>query len=169
MSFLHIQMVQLQNVGSPRGKSHPTLRVNSLQSGQLEIHTSHGQISLTPTASLCSQTVDLLSRPFREEKQDSSKKLSFFCSPLRQLGKSCFLQWIQAHVDIENELGESLAKEARTIEPVPLSTTVFDVNAVAKQKLCAKTRRKFSLPGLNYSREITTTIARLRIKHFKMA
>ena len=45
---------------------------------------------------------------------------------------------------------------------------VFDVNAVAKQKLWANPRRKFSLPELNYNRKITMTIIRLRTKHFKV-
>ncbi|GFU17179.1 RNase H domain-containing protein [Trichonephila clavipes] len=44
---------------------------------------------------------------------------------------------------------------------------VFDANAVAKQKLCSNPRKKLSLPELNYSREITATITRLRTKHFK--
>ncbi|GFX13590.1 RNase H domain-containing protein [Trichonephila clavipes] len=52
-------------------------------------------------------------------------------------------------------------------EPVNSPTTVFDANAVAKQKLCSNPRKKFSLPELNYSREITTTITRLRTKYFK--
>ncbi|GFX37942.1 RNase H domain-containing protein [Trichonephila clavipes] len=52
-------------------------------------------------------------------------------------------------------------------EPVTSSTMVFDANAVAKQKLCSNPRKKFLLPELNYSREITTTITRLRTKHFK--
>ena len=39
-------------------------------------------------------------------------------------------------VDIEgNVLVDSLANAARTNEPVPLSTTVFDAHAVIKQKL----------------------------------
>ena len=77
--------------------------------------------------------------------------------------KSCILQWIPANLDTErNKLVAYHANEARKVEPVPLSTTVFDANAVAKQKLCANPLRKFSLPELSYSREIPTTIARLR-------
>ncbi|GFX76918.1 hypothetical protein TNCV_2257811 [Trichonephila clavipes] len=55
------------------------------------------------------------------------------------LGKSCTLQWIPAHVDIEgSEMADSSDNEARALEPIPSSTTVFDANAVAKQKLCSK-------------------------------
>ncbi|GFU40736.1 RNase H domain-containing protein [Trichonephila clavipes] len=73
-----------------------------------------------------------------------------------------------AHVDIEgNEMADSLANEARTLEPLTSSTTIVDANAVAKQKLCSNPRKKISLPELNYSREITSTITRLRTKHFK--
>ncbi|GFU91246.1 RNase H domain-containing protein [Trichonephila clavipes] len=61
----------------------------------------------------------------------------------------------------------SLANEARTIEPLTSSTTVFDANAIANQKLCSTQEKKLSLPELNYSREITTTISRLRTEHFK--
>ncbi|GFV33085.1 RNase H domain-containing protein [Trichonephila clavipes] len=84
------------------------------------------------------------------------------------MGKSYILQWILVHIDIEGEqLADSLAKETRIIEPVPLSTTVFDANAVAKQKLCTKPRKKCCLPELKYNRQITTTITRVRAKNFK--
>ncbi|GFT55053.1 RNase H domain-containing protein [Trichonephila clavipes] len=59
------------------------------------------------------------------------------------LGKSCTIQWIPAHVDIEGEeIVDFLANEARTLEPLTSSTTVFDANAVAKQKLCSNPRKK---------------------------
>ncbi|GFS76533.1 RNase H domain-containing protein [Trichonephila clavipes] len=84
------------------------------------------------------------------------------------LGKSCTLQWIPAHVDVEGiEMADFLASEARTLEPLTSSTMVFDAKAVAKQKLCSNPIKKLSLPELNYSREITSTITRLRTKHFK--
>ncbi|GFV09283.1 RNase H domain-containing protein [Trichonephila clavipes] len=63
-------------------------------------------------------------------------------------------------------MANSLANEARTHEPLS-STTVFDVNAVAKQKLSSNSRKKLFLPEVNYNREFTSTITRLRTKHFK--
>ncbi|GFY27544.1 RNase H domain-containing protein [Trichonephila clavipes] len=58
------------------------------------------------------------------------------------LGKSCTLQWIPAHVDIEgNEMANSFGNEARTLEPVTSFTTVSDANALAKQKLCSNPRK----------------------------
>ncbi|GFT79154.1 RNase H domain-containing protein [Trichonephila clavipes] len=64
-------------------------------------------------------------------------------------------------------MADFLVNEARTFEPVTSSTTVFDANAVAKQQLCSNPRKKFSLPELNYSREITTSKTRPRTKYFK--
>ncbi|GFV71617.1 RNase H domain-containing protein [Trichonephila clavipes] len=61
----------------------------------------------------------------------------------------------------------SLVNEARTFGPVTSSTMVFDANAVTNKKLCSNPRKKLPLPELNYSREITTTITRLRTKPFK--
>ncbi|GFS99587.1 RNase H domain-containing protein [Trichonephila clavipes] len=59
-------------------------------------------------------------------------------------GKSCTLQWIPAHVDIEgNEMAPiSLPMKPEHFEPLTLSTTIFDVNAVAKQKLHSNPRKK---------------------------
>ncbi|GFS89205.1 hypothetical protein TNCV_1259411 [Trichonephila clavipes] len=58
------------------------------------------------------------------------------------LGKLCTLQWIPAHIDIEgNEMADSLANETRPLEPLTLSTTVFDANAVAN-KSSAQTQEK---------------------------
>ncbi|GFV94294.1 hypothetical protein TNCV_2267481 [Trichonephila clavipes] len=49
-------------------------------------------------------------------------------------GKSCTLQWIPAPVDIEgNEMADSLANQARTLESLTSSTTVFDANALANK------------------------------------
>ncbi|GFX60589.1 RNase H domain-containing protein [Trichonephila clavipes] len=59
------------------------------------------------------------------------------------------------------------SNESKTLEAVTSATTVFDANVAANQKLCSNPRKKFSLPELNYSRGITTTITRLRTKHFK--
>ncbi|GFT81832.1 RNase H domain-containing protein [Trichonephila clavipes] len=55
------------------------------------------------------------------------------------LGKSCTLQWIPAHVDIEgNEMADSLANEPRTLEPVTSSVMVFDANAYARLRFYEK-------------------------------
>ncbi|GFV71347.1 RNase H domain-containing protein [Trichonephila clavipes] len=64
-------------------------------------------------------------------------------------------------------MADFLANEFRTLEHLTLSTTVFDAQAVANQKLYSKPRKKISLPELNYCREITSTINRLRTKHFE--
>ncbi|GFX78711.1 hypothetical protein TNCV_31511 [Trichonephila clavipes] len=60
------------------------------------------------------------------------------------LGKSSTLQWIPAYVDIEgNEMTDSLANEARILEPLTSSsTTVFDDKVVAKRKSSAQTQDK---------------------------
>ncbi|GFV83483.1 probable RNA-directed DNA polymerase from transposon BS [Trichonephila clavipes] len=50
--------------------------------------------------------------------------------------KSCILQWIPAHVNIEgNECADSLAKEARDIEHKCTTITLDDANAVAKHRI----------------------------------
>ncbi|GFU77945.1 RNase H domain-containing protein [Trichonephila clavipes] len=64
-------------------------------------------------------------------------------------------------------MADFLANEARTLGPLTSSPTVFDANAVAKQKLCSNPRKNLSLPELIYSREITSIITRLRSKHVK--
>ncbi|GFS74679.1 hypothetical protein TNCV_3978131 [Trichonephila clavipes] len=52
------------------------------------------------------------------------------------------MQWNPAHVDIEgNDMADSLANEALTLEPITSSTTIFDANTVAKQKLCSNPRK----------------------------
>ena len=118
--------------------------------------------------SLCFLIANLLSQPFREEKQSSPKKLILLYFLLRHWENHVPFSgsWFML-IFREMKLADSLANEARAIEPVPLCTIVFDVSAVTKQKLCKNLWRKFSLPELNYSHEIMTTIARLRTKHFK--
>ncbi|KFM56960.1 hypothetical protein X975_24890, partial [Stegodyphus mimosarum] len=80
--------------------------------------------------------------------------------------KSFTFQRISAHVNIEgNEQADSLAKEARTIEPAILSTIFSDVNAVIK--LSAHLRSTFSIPELDCTQDVTTTVARLRTEHLR--
>ncbi|GFT69666.1 RNase H domain-containing protein [Trichonephila clavipes] len=80
----------------------------------------------------------------------------------------CTHQWIPVYVDIErNTMADFFANEARTLEPATSSTTVYDANSVAKQKLCSNSRKTFSLSELNYCRETPATIIRQRTKHFK--
>ncbi|GFT57029.1 probable RNA-directed DNA polymerase from transposon BS [Trichonephila clavipes] len=57
--------------------------------------------------------------------------------------KSCILQWIPAHVNIEgNECADSLAKEARDIEHKCTTITLDDANAVAKHRIMNHTFKK---------------------------
>ncbi|GFX74446.1 RNase H domain-containing protein [Trichonephila clavipes] len=51
-------------------------------------------------------------------------------------GKSCLLQWIPAHVNIEgNEFADSLAKEDRNEDQLCPTITLADANAVANYRL----------------------------------
>ncbi|GFX96508.1 RNase H domain-containing protein [Trichonephila clavipes] len=94
-----------------------------------------------------------------------NQDVNSFLLCIEETGKSCTLQWIPDHVDTKRkELANSLAKEGRTIEPAPLSTTGFDANAVAKQKALLKPRKISSLPESSHNRKVTTA---LRTKHFK--
>ncbi|GFS68049.1 RNase H domain-containing protein [Trichonephila clavipes] len=80
--------------------------------------------------------------------------------------KTCTIQWVPAHLNIEgNEHADSLAKEARNIDPPPIKTTCLDVNAVAKHRLCDGSWKKWCLPELNLDRVVTTTISRMRMGH----
>ncbi|GFV73407.1 RNase H domain-containing protein [Trichonephila clavipes] len=138
------------------------------QLGQPLIFPLHGQILLIPTESLCSRNVDLLLRPSRKEKWGLPKKSIHFYSPLEH--------WV-SHVPSSASLPMLTSKGMRRPIPLPMkpeqlrllisSTAVFDANAVAKQKLCSSTRKKLSLPELNYSREIISTVTRQRTKYFK--
>ncbi|GFU38064.1 RNase H domain-containing protein [Trichonephila clavipes] len=84
-----------------------------------------------------------------------------------QQKKSCILQWIPAHVNIEgNECADSLAKEARSIEHT--GTTIrLDANAVAKHRIMNNTFKKPLVTEFDCPRIITSTTARLRTEHLK--
>ncbi|GFV83026.1 RNase H domain-containing protein [Trichonephila clavipes] len=79
--------------------------------------------------------------------------------------KSCILQWIPAHVNIEASL--SLAKEARDIEHKCTSITLDDANAVAKHRIMNHTFKKPLVTEFDCPRIITSTIVRLRTEHLK--
>ncbi|GFS98317.1 RNase H domain-containing protein [Trichonephila clavipes] len=82
--------------------------------------------------------------------------------------KSCILQWIPAHVNIEgNECADSLAKEARDIEHKCTTITLDDANAVAKHRIMNHTFKKPLVTEFDCPRIITSTIARLRTEHLK--
>ncbi|GFV09473.1 RNase H domain-containing protein [Trichonephila clavipes] len=79
----------------------------------------------------------------KEEKMRLSQEINFLLFSIGALSKSCTLQLIQAHVDIEeNEMADSLVNEARTLEPATSSIAVFDAKAVAKQKLGSNPRKR---------------------------
>ncbi|GFU47283.1 RNase H domain-containing protein [Trichonephila clavipes] len=132
--------------------------------GPVTAHLHYG-FSMTPGLEHMTRRRSAL-EVIKEGKMGLTQEINYLLFPIGALGKSCTLQWIPDHVDIEgNKVAGSLANEARTFVPVTSSTTVFDANAVAKQKPCSNPRKTFSLPELNYSREIMTTITRLRPKH----
>ncbi|GFS58119.1 probable RNA-directed DNA polymerase from transposon BS [Trichonephila clavipes] len=73
--------------------------------------------------------------------------------------KSCILQWIPAHVNIEgNECADSLAKEARDIEHKCTTITLDDANAVAKHRIMNHTFKKPLVTEFDCPRIITSTI-----------
>ncbi|GFT00988.1 RNase H domain-containing protein [Trichonephila clavipes] len=82
--------------------------------------------------------------------------------------KSCILQWIPAHVNIEgNECADSLVKEARDIEHKCTTITLDDANPVAKHRIMNHTFKKPLVTEFDCPRIITSTIARLRTEHLK--
>ncbi|GFW97795.1 RNase H domain-containing protein [Trichonephila clavipes] len=86
--------------------------------------------------------------------------------------KSCIMQWIPAHVNIEgNECADiyiySLAKEARDVEHKCTTITLDDANAVAKHGIMNHTFKKPLVTEFDCPRIITSTIARLRTEHLK--
>ncbi|GFV35907.1 RNase H domain-containing protein [Trichonephila clavipes] len=91
-----------------------------------------------------------------------------FFEQLHNKRKSCILQWIPAHVNIEgNECADSLAKEARDIEHKCTTITLDDANAVAKHRIMNHTFKKPLVTEFDCPRIITSTIARLRTEHLK--
>ncbi|GFW39255.1 RNase H domain-containing protein [Trichonephila clavipes] len=90
---------------------------------------------------------------------------SYSSQMLHNKRKSCILQWIPAHVNIEgNECADCLAKEARDVEHKCTTITLDDANAVAKHRIMNHTFKK---RNLTEPRIITSTIARLRTEHLK--
>ncbi|XP_042899089.1 uncharacterized protein [Parasteatoda tepidariorum] len=82
--------------------------------------------------------------------------------------KSCLLQCIPAHVNIEgNECADSLAKEGRGADQPCTTITLADANAVARHRLLPHSVRKPLITDFDCSRILTSTITRLRTNHFK--
>ncbi|GFV11545.1 RNase H domain-containing protein [Trichonephila clavipes] len=87
---------------------------------------------------------------------------------LHNIRKSCNLQWIPAHVNIEgNECADSLAKEARDIEHKCTTITLHDADAVAKHRIMNHIFKKPLVTEFDCPRIITSTIARLSTEHLK--
>ncbi|CAL1288993.1 unnamed protein product [Larinioides sclopetarius] len=87
-------------------------------------------------------------------------------SKITMAQRTCILQWIPAHVDINgNERADILDKEARDNSQLSTSLTLTD--AIASRRLLPASSQKQSILALNCDRAISTTIARLRTKHFK--
>ncbi|GFW41445.1 RNase H domain-containing protein [Trichonephila clavipes] len=83
-------------------------------------------------------------------------------------GKSCLLQWILVHVNIEgNECADSLAKEGRNDDQLCPTITLADANAVANYRLLPHRYKKTLIVDFDCSRNLTSIIARLRTGHFK--
>ncbi|GFV93730.1 probable RNA-directed DNA polymerase from transposon BS [Trichonephila clavipes] len=91
-----------------------------------------------------------------------------FLEQLHNKRKSCILQWIPAHVNIEgNECADSLAKEARDIEHKCTTITLDGANAVTKHRIMNHTFKKPLVTEFDCPRIIASTIARLRTEHLK--
>ncbi|GFX78672.1 RNase H domain-containing protein [Trichonephila clavipes] len=91
--------------------------------------------------------------------------------PLESLhfrAKSCLLQWIPAHVNIEgNECADSLAKEGRNDDQLCPTITLADCKCGRKLQTSASSLQKPLIVNFDCSRYLTSIIARLRTGHFK--
>ncbi|GFU14095.1 RNase H domain-containing protein [Trichonephila clavipes] len=104
----------------------------------------------------------------RNGKTNISCDIITLLEQLHNKRKSCTLQWIPAHVNIEgNECADSLAKEARDIEHKCTTITLDDANAVAKHRIMNHTFKKPLVTEFDCPRIITSTIAKLRTEHLK--
>ncbi|GFT87872.1 hypothetical protein TNCV_799781 [Trichonephila clavipes] len=73
--------------------------------------------------------------------------------------------WISQTSD--NEQADNLAKEARNSPQLSNCLTLTDADAIERCKLTSHPVKKHFIPDLNCNRVISTTIARLRTRHFK--
>ncbi|GFU80273.1 RNase H domain-containing protein [Trichonephila clavipes] len=80
----------------------------------------------------------------KEGEMGLTQEINSLLFSIGALRKSCTLQWIPAHVDIEgNKMVDSLESESKTLEHVTSSTTFIDAYAVANQKFCSNPRKNF--------------------------
>ncbi|GFS93231.1 hypothetical protein TNCV_2125151 [Trichonephila clavipes] len=125
VSFLHIQTIQLRSTESQRGKSHPNLR---------------GVANILKVR-------EALLKDIQERKTRLAQNFNSLLLSIEGNGKI-----LHPSVDIEwNKLADSLEKEGRTIQPASLSITMFNVSAVAKQKICVNPQKELSMPELKYN------------------
>ncbi|GFV27801.1 hypothetical protein TNCV_1945481 [Trichonephila clavipes] len=97
--------------------------------------------ALDIVVSLCSRTVDLLLSPSKKEKRGSPKKLTHFYSPLVHWANHVLSSGSLLMLTSKGTRWRRFANEAKTLEPLTSSTTIFDANAVAK-KSSAQTKEK---------------------------
>ncbi|GFW43239.1 RNase H domain-containing protein [Trichonephila clavipes] len=81
-------------------------------------------------------------------------------------GKSCLLQWIPAHVNIEGNECQK-AKEGRNDDQLCPTITLADANTVANYRLLPHRYKKTLIVDFDCSRNLTSIIARPRTGHFK--
>ncbi|GFS98443.1 RNase H domain-containing protein [Trichonephila clavipes] len=94
----------------------------------LDIHLTRTNIANSDGIIVLSDCRSAL-EALKEGKMGLSHEINSLLFSIGALGKSCTLQWIPAHVYIEgNEMTDSLANEAETLEPLTSSTKVFDAN-----------------------------------------